>query len=575
MRSTTESGACTSPTTCSSTGDGLVLVDALPDRGAPGTLHVFEADHETLVPHRRSRRARHGPGRRVRHARPRWGARRRATIVVGCEVENVDEGMGLSRAGGRGRARAVAAIDDVLVDLAARATTTPVTGGLSDVPRDPGQVVGMVDGYGDQLALVDVVGENRKINIGMLRGAVQRRRLGDHPHGVRGRDDRQGRRGRGAGRPGDDGPQREKRTRRHDRPAQAAHLRPRRRAGRGIPAVRLHRGRGPGLSGSVRNDSSGAIIEVEGDEADLDEFLTLLRATAAAARRHRRPRGSGHPARRRHRLRNRRHLEVGRGPHAGLARRRDVRGLRGRAARPGRPAFPPPVHQLHELWSPLHHHRLAPLRPRRHHDGALPDVRRLRPRVRRPERPPFPRAAHRAAPTAVPPCATGTDGGTAARRGRAARARRLLRDGGILAVKGIGGYHLACDAGNDAAVAELRRRKRRGDKPFAVMVPDLPRARAVGEVDDATARGCSPARSAPSCWSRAAPGARSPTRSPGQPRPRGDAGLHAAARAAVRAARRRPGSAGLVMTSGNLGGEPICFTDDDALDRLAAWPTAG
>jgi hydrogenase maturation protease len=101
--------------------EALVLVDALPDRGAPGTLHVFEADHETLAP---------TAGLEVHSMDPAavfgtlatLGGTAPTTIVVGCEVANVDEGMGLSDPVTASVPDAVTAVEDVLSRLGARVT---------------------------------------------------------------------------------------------------------------------------------------------------------------------------------------------------------------------------------------------------------------------------------------------------------------------------------------------------------------------------------------------------------------------------------------------------------------------
>lgn len=133
-----------------------------------------------------------------------------------------------------------------------------------------------------------------------------------------------------------------------------------------------------------------------------------------------------------------------------------------------------------------------------------------------------------------------------------------LKDGMIVAIKGIGGYHLACRADDDAVVQRLRERKARPAKPFAVMVGDLDAARAVAEVDDAAAAALtSPA--APIVLVPRVPGAVSDAVAPGL----ADLGVVLAYSPVHHLLFDALGDLPLVMTSANLGGSPIVFRDED------------
>ena len=151
-----------------------------------------------------------------------------------------------------------------------------------------------------------------------------------------------------------------------------------------------------------------------------------------------------------------------------------------------------------------------------------------------------------------------------------AGARRMLADGRIVAVKGLGGYHLACDATCEETVAELRRRKRRGDKPFAVMARDLATARGVAEVDLGAEALLTGVRRPIVLVPRRDGAASSvaPSVAPGTP----ELGLvlpytplHVLL---LGLDEDDPGPPLLVMTSGNLAGEPIVTDDDEARVRL-------
>jgi hydrogenase maturation protein HypF len=151
-----------------------------------------------------------------------------------------------------------------------------------------------------------------------------------------------------------------------------------------------------------------------------------------------------------------------------------------------------------------------------------------------------------------------------------------LRRGGIVALKGLGGFHLLCDAHDEQAVARLRRRKARDAKPFAVMVANLASAERLAEIGPIE-RALLADRARPIVLARSR-GRLAPSVAPNLR----DVGLmlaytplhwlvlHALAGSPeFRRWRDAPSDLALVATSANSGGEPLVASDDDARLRLS------
>ena len=151
------------------------------------------------------------------------------------------------------------------------------------------------------------------------------------------------------------------------------------------------------------------------------------------------------------------------------------------------------------------------------------------------------------------------------------RARHVLQAGGIVAVKGIGGFHLACDARNEAAVQRLRERKSRPQKPFAVMLRGLDAVRRECRLSDAQKAHLDNHQKPIVLLEKSGSGKIAASVAPAMP----SLGVMLPYTPLHLLLFSLPDELAdftdcLVMTSGNPSGAPICRTDEDALDALSS-----
>lgn len=142
---------------------------------------------------------------------------------------------------------------------------------------------------------------------------------------------------------------------------------------------------------------------------------------------------------------------------------------------------------------------------------------------------------------------------------------RLLRAGKIVAIKGVGGFHLAVDATNSEAVGVLRARKNRAAKPLAIMVPDLATGKKIAEIDSIEQEWlCGPHKPVV-LLSRRKDAILAPNVAPDNTL----IGIMLPYTPLHHLILREAGVPALVMTSGNLAGSPIVKDNEEAMERLA------